>query len=124
MKDKLDKVFSLYIRQRDSNVEGFGSCCTCKKRIHYKDGHCGHFMSRRHLSTRWDEKNCALQCVSCNTYNQGRQYEFSKYIDNKYGKGTAESLSAKSAQTIKMTKVDYDEQIKIFKEKLKSIKKY
>lgn len=124
MKEKLDKVFSLYIRQRDSNLEGFGNCCTCGKRIHYKEGHCGHFMSRRSLSTRWDEKNCALQCVSCNIYNQGRQYEFSKYIDNKYGKGTAEKLSAKAAQTTKMLKADYEEQIKNFKEKLKSIKKY
>ena len=40
---KLDKVFSEYIRKRDTDKNGYGLCCTCAKRLHYKEGHAGHF---------------------------------------------------------------------------------
>jgi hypothetical protein len=98
---KLDKAFSEFIRKRDSNEDGYGKCITCGKTIHYKDGHCGHFISRRHRSTRWDEQNTALQCVACNSFNQGRQFEFGREIDKRYGSGTADRLLAKSRVTCK-----------------------
>jgi hypothetical protein len=118
VKDKLDKIFSLYIRLRDSDHFGYGNCVTCNKRVFYKEAHCGHFMSRRHLSTRWDEDNCALQCVACNLFNQGRQYEFSLYLKEK-----AEILLTKSRQTIKLTKSDYLDMINKYKVKVKELEK-
>ena len=105
--DKLDRVFSLFIRQRDSK-NGFGNCCTCGKLVDIKEAHCGHFISRRHQATRFNEKNCALQCVACNTFNQGRQYEFGIYIDKRWGEGTAEKLLIESRQTVKRSKLDID----------------
>ena len=66
---KLDKLFSEYMRKRDTDVNGYGLCCTCAKRIHYKEGHCGHFMSRRHYATRWDPENVNLQSVFYNKVN-------------------------------------------------------
>jgi len=114
--DKLDRVFSEYIRLRDS-VDGYGNCCTCGKYIPVKGNHCGHFISRRFQATRFDEQNCALQCVSCNTYNQGRQYEFGLYIDKRWGKGTAEKLLIKSKQTVKRTQYEIDELTKYYKQK-------
>ena len=67
---KLDKIFSEYIRKRDSDANGFGKCCTCNKKLHYKDAHAGHFMSRRHYATRWDPENVAMQCSYCNKVNK------------------------------------------------------
>lgn len=118
MKDRLDKIFSLYIRLRDSDEFGYGNCVTCNKRVHYKEAHCGHFMSRRHLSTRWDEDNCALQCVACNLFNQGRQYEFSLFL-----KGKAQTLLKKSRETVKFTKSDYFDLINKYKVKVKELEK-
>ena len=40
----------------------------------------GHFMSRKHYSTRWDEDNVQVQCVSCNLFRQGEQYKFSLFL--------------------------------------------
>lgn len=117
MKDRLDKIFSLFIRLRDSDEFGYGNCVTCNKKVYYKEAHCGHFMSRRHLSTRWDEDNCALQCVACNLFNQGRQYEFSLYL----GRKRAEYLLNKSRQTVKFTKSDYLELINKYKLKVKEL---
>lgn len=80
---ELDRVFSIWIRKRDRN------CITCGS---IKQLQCGHFVSRRFFATRWDEKNCAAQCVSCNVFNQGVQHKFGQEIDKKYGAGTADKL--------------------------------
>lgn len=118
--DKLWKVFSEFIRLRDSK-DGFGNCCTCGKLIHYKEGHAGHFISRRHKATKFDEMNVHLQCVSCNTFHNGRQFEYSLFLDKRYGPGTAERLLQKSRQTYKMTSKEIDELTKEYKEKVKQM---
>jgi hypothetical protein len=120
--DKLWKEFSLFIRLRDSDADGFGNCITCKKKVHYKESHAGHFISRRHKATKFDEKNVHLQCVSCNTYNAGRQYEYSIELDRRYGEGTAEELLQKSNELKKFTKSEIDELTKEYKEKVKQLK--
>jgi hypothetical protein len=92
---KLDDLFSKYVRLRDS-VDGYCRCCTCGKTLPIKQMQCGHFMSRRHLATRWEEKNTGVQCVSCNIFNQGRQFAFGLYLDARYGVGTSDQMRIKS----------------------------
>lgn len=119
-KAKCDKYFSEWVRRSNAKND-LCTCITCGQMYHWTRIHCGHFMSRRYESTRYDEKNCAPQCVSCNTFNQGRQYEFGKAIDQKYGAGTADSLEQKSKMLCKRTKSDYEWIAICYKEKLKSI---
>jgi len=71
LKKELDKWFSLYIRLRDANEYGYTQCFTCGKVGHYKTGGMqnGHFQSRKHLSTRFDEDNCQVQCIKCNMFS-------------------------------------------------------
>jgi len=112
---KLDKVFSEYIRKRDTDANGYGLCCTCAKRIHYKEGHAGHFMSRRHYATRWDEENVALQCVSCNSFNQGEQYKFALFLNDKYKIDKATELLIKSKELSKYSITDLQEKYEFFR---------
>ncbi|RUA15245.1 MAG: recombinase, partial [Flavobacteriia bacterium] len=91
MKKELDKWFSLFIRLREANEYGMVQCFTCGKVAHYKDGmQNGHFQSRKHMSTRFDEENCQVQCIKCNMFSQGEQFKFGIHLDAKYGEGTAE----------------------------------
>ena len=85
LKKELDKWFSLYVRLRYSE-NGLCQCFTCGKVAHYKKGgmQCGHFQSRKHLTTRWDLKNCQVQCSGCNIFKSGEQYKFSLALDSKY----------------------------------------
>jgi len=123
LKKELDKWFSLYIRLRESTSEGIVSCCTCGKLGHYKVGmQNGHFQSRRHHSTRWNEQNCAVQCIACNCFSQGEQYKMSIYIDNKYGEGTAELLEMEARKIVKMSRIDYEEKITYYKSIVNKIK--
>lgn len=64
---KLDKIFSLYIRLRDTDENGYFKCPTCGKIKAFKQADCSHYWSRRHTSTRWNEDNCCAECSHCLT---------------------------------------------------------
>ena len=51
---KLDAIFSRYIRKKNSK-NNLAKCFTCGKVDEWKYLQCGHFQSRRHYATRWDE---------------------------------------------------------------------
>mgnify|MGYP003655036688 CR=1 FL=1 len=124
LKKELDKWFSLYIRLRDATDEGMVQCTTCSKVSHYKSGmQNGHFQSRSHLATRFCEINCQPQCVGCNMFKQGEQYKFALALDAKYGEGTAEELQYKARQTIKLSRIDYEEKITYYKSAVENLKK-
>jgi hypothetical protein len=123
LKKELDTWFSLYIRLKYSNEYGMVQCYTSGRVYHYKQIHAGHFMSRRHLSTRWDEKNVKPQSAADNLFGQGEQYKFGMLLDSEYGEGTAEELQIIARQSFKMSRVDYEEKISYYKKLVKNLKK-
>ena len=123
LKKELDKWFSLFIRLRFATKEGAAQCFTCGKVAHYKKLQCGHFQSRRHHATRWNETNCQVQCVKCNMYEQGEQFKFGLRIDDKFGEGTAQQLEFLSKQITKVSRSDYEEKISYYKDAVNKLKK-
>ena len=95
--------FSRYIRWSHADADGLVKCVTCSTKKHVKEMQNGHFISRRHYSTRWLFTNCGPQCYGCNIGSQGKQYEFSKYIEKVHGKGTAQSIADRSEISRKYT---------------------
>jgi len=122
LKKELDKWFSLFIRIRESK-NGLCQCLTCGKVSHYKQGmQNGHFQSRRFMATRYDEQNCAPQCVACNMFRGGEQFKFALALDAKYGDGTSEDLQHKARTTVKFSRVDYEDKISYYKDAVKNLK--
>ncbi len=117
---KLDSVFSEYIRRRNS-VDDISECFTCGKKDHWKKLQCGHFQSRKHYSTRFDEINCQTQCAGCNVFRYGEQFIFGKNLNKKYGKNTAEKLLQKSRKTVKFANVDLIEMIDQYKNMIQQL---
>ena len=76
---------------------------------------CGHFQSRKHYSTRWDERNVAVQCAGCNVFRYGEQFKFSLYLGGKL----SEELLQKSRETVKFADVDLIEMADYYSNKLK-----
>ena len=62
LRDKLDQVFSVWIRTRDKGKW----CITCNWPIQ----HNCHWIDRAWYSHRREETNCRWWCVNCNTYRQ------------------------------------------------------
>jgi len=109
----LDDIFSQYIRLNNADNRGYCSCVTCGKKGYWeKDGiHAGHFISRKHYATRWDENNVHPQCHYCNTYQYGEQYKFSLFL----GSNLSEDLLSKSHSIVKYNNNDLVEMINMYK---------
>ena len=116
---RLDKEFSLYIRQRNA-VNGTATCFTCGKQDQWQNMDCGHFMSRKHYATRWHEDNCQVQCKSCNVFRYGEQFKFGVNL-NQIKDGLAEDLLAKSRELTKFSNSELLELIEYYKEKTLSL---
>jgi len=114
---KLDVVFSQYIRLSNADNNGFCTCVTCKNRFHWKEIQAGHFMSRKHYSIRWDERNVKPQCVACNVYRAGEQYKYSLYLGNNLSK----TLLEKSRELRKFTNIELEEMISDYSERVKKL---
>lgn len=112
---RLDTVFSKYIRLRDSDPEGYCRCSTCGEVHHWTKIQAGHFISRKHYSTRWDEENVHAQCVACNVFRYGEQYKFSLYI----GENLSKELYDKSRLIVKFTDVEIKEMIDDYNDRIK-----
>ena len=111
--NNLDKVFSEYIRRRYAK-NNISVCVTCGKKDHWKNLQAGHFMSRKHYATRWDEENVEVQCMACNVYRYGEQYLFAKHL----GQEKADKLLAKSRTMVKLKDWELQDMIEIYKKKL------
>ena len=114
----LDTVFSIYIRRKDA-INDIAKCVTCGKEDHWSKLQNGHWASRRHYSTRWDERNCNVQCSGCNVFRAGEIYLYTKYLCSKYGDNFPEELYKLSQKSVKFTDQDLQDMIQHYKDKLK-----
>ena len=112
---KLDTVFSQYIRLSNSDNNKNCICVTCNKTFFWKEIQAGHFMSRKHYSIRWDERNVKPQCAGCNVFRYGEQYKYSLYLGNKL----SEKLLEESRKLVKFTNVELEEMIQKYSQRLK-----
>jgi hypothetical protein len=114
---KADAWFSKFIRLRDADENGIARCCTCgaRKMIQHMD--CGHFIKRQHQATRFSEMNCHTQCKNCNSFEQGRNEVYEKFLIKKYGQDKVNLLKSEGTKTVKRTKLDLDYIAVYFKQK-------
>lgn len=116
LKEKLDLVFSAYIRHRDARcLEGemWGGC----------NGpiQAGHVISRRHLATRWEEKNVFGQCRSHNYQHTFNPNLYLAWYTKEWGSANYEALVRASRTTFKPTRQWLLERITYYESKLKSL---
>lgn len=121
-KETLDKIFSEYIRIRDSDDKGLIRCISCGKIVPWKESDCGHYINRKHNSTRYDEKNCNAQCRSCNRFDEGNIQGYRSGLISKYGQWVVNVLELKKYNYCKMGQFEIDILGKEYKQKLKYLK--
>lgn len=105
--DKIDKVFSLLVRERPGWV-----CECCGK--YYPEGqrqglHCSHIFSRRHKATRWDPSNAAAHCFSCHQRLGGDPVEFHYWAQSHLGSGPLEIVREKAHSIVRLRKHDLED---------------
>jgi len=115
--NKLDRIFSEYIRKRDADKKGVCKCITCQREFKWDELDAGHFISRKEMSVRWDERNVKSQCHYCNRFRFGEQFKFSMALD-KQSRGLSKRLYNKSKEVVKYSMNDLHELVDLYKEKL------
>lgn len=100
---RIDLVFQKWVKLNDTNKEGYGTCCTCNKPLHYKEANAGHYQPRQFRGTRWHEENVRLQCIYCNQWLAGAQYAFAKFLGFK----KADELEELSRVKVTFTDEEY-----------------
>lgn len=121
LKAKLDRVFSVYIRMRDADENGYIRCISCGKAVHWKDADAGHYVNRRHMSLRWDEKNVNAQCRSCNRFDEGNMLGYTEGLQRKYGSQVLNYFKIKKHNIAKYPKVALEHLIKYYQQKIKEL---
>lgn len=115
MKEKLDSIFSTFIRKRDTP----GQCISCGVPINFSNCDAGHYIPRKHMSTRWDEKNVHAQCIECNRFKEGNLSGYEKGLRTIYGNGIIMELMQKKNTLKKYSKTEIAELITQYKERTK-----
>ena len=115
----LDRVFSTYIRKRDSK-DGYFVCCSCGQWKPYEQADAGHFINRRWMLLRFDERNVHAQCRSCNRFDEGNNVGYTRFMIRKYGDDVVDILlSMKRSHS--WTDFELDILIKDYKQKIQDL---
>lgn len=101
LKKKAWKEFSVFIRTRGADSEGFNLCVTCQQRFFWKDLQAGHFIRGRLNSNLFDDRGCNAQCHRCNIHFQGNVVIYYKVMLEWYGQATIDELLRQNDQTHK-----------------------
>ncbi len=102
LKKEADRLFSIYIRNKYADKEGNIRCFTCPTIRPIKKMQNGHFVSRRYLGTRYDERNARPQCWYCNSQHMGngRPVEFAEGLKKEYGPDIVDILFKLAAPVV------------------------
>lgn len=97
--NKLDKVFSKFIRLSYSDEFGYAHCYTSGIKIHWKSLHAGHFIDREHMATRWDITNVYPQSFIENVIRRGNLKTFRINLVMEMGEESVLELEKLGRQT-------------------------
>jgi hypothetical protein len=117
-RNKLQKVFNEFIRERDRGLP----CASCERQLGKKYD-AGHLYSvGRFPELRFSELNCHAQCVNCNRHLHGNGAMYRKNIVKRIGEDGLKALDSQinimkhySIPELKEMIIDYRQKIKLIK---------
>jgi hypothetical protein len=121
--ERLDKVFSKYIRLRDAMPSGLFRCISCGKIKPIGQADCGHFHSRTHMSTRFDEDNCHAECRYCNRFSADHLIGYRENLIKKIGGQRFLLLEVKAHETRKWSHFELEQLVKYYKALVEKLQK-
>jgi hypothetical protein len=111
---ELDRVFSIFIRQRDLP----GRCYTCGQYTTVKGGHAMHFISRASYRYRWDEDNVKGGCPRCNIFLKGNYVPYTLNMIREYGKEKVEEMERMKNTIYKVSDSEIMDKIAFYKARI------
>jgi hypothetical protein len=117
------KIFSEYIRQRDS-VNGYGKCISCGRQDYWRNMDAGHYIPKTAgLSLYFDERNVNIQCTYCNRWMHGNLSQYALALIEKYGENILKDLDSERHKFKKISVIEYQKLIEEYKTKIDNFPK-
>ena len=123
MVDRLDTTFSKFIRLRDAMPSGTFRCISCGQIKPLEQADCGHFHSRTHMSTRFDEDNCNAECRFCNRFSADHIIGYRENLIKKIGLQKFQLLEVKAHQTKKWSMFELEQLNKYYRARIELLQK-
>ena len=120
---KLDRVYALYIRLRDCMPSGYGRCIACGRIKPFSELDCGHYFSRTHMATRWDEDNTHIECRFCNRMSADHLIGYRDNLIRKIGAGRYDRLNLMAHSTKHWLDVELEAMITHYTEEVRRLSK-
>ena len=121
LKNRLDRVFSVWTRRRFADQSGMVRCVSCGATKHWKQIQAGHFQKRHYLGTRWHPENVAPQCVACNVFGSGNLAAYAAWGVNRYGQDWPARMVSLSKETVKWSRTDLQQLIEDYETRLRHL---
>lgn len=119
LKNELWTLFSLHTRRRNADENGMVACVSCPAIKHWTQMQAGHYLPKSlGIAIYFEERNVHPQCSTCNLTLQGNQYPYALFLQNKYGVGILDELTALRHTKRQIKRPEYLELIEVYKRKL------
>jgi 5-methylcytosine-specific restriction endonuclease McrA len=116
----LDRVVSRYVRLAAMGQDHRCECFTCGSKRNWSKMHCGHYIPRIHLATRWELANLRVQCPICNVQQHGNITEYTTLLEAEH-KGITEWLKEQSREVCSPSRDELKQLLFSFQQKLKLV---
>lgn len=113
-------TFSLWIRNKYANFQGYVECYTCGRIILVSEaqaGHCFHRGKQHWKPLDFDEKHIRPQCEGCNKYSSGQTNIFQSKLVKEHGQEEVDNMIWRRANEKACT----PEELKAIRNKYKKI---
>ena len=121
LKEKLWKVFSLYIRRKNADDLGYVECATCLRTYLWTEMQAGHWLGGHHNSVMFNELNVHPQCYYCNITLKSNPQEYWLFMEKKHGRKVMEVLLKKNKELKQFKPYELNEMIEDYSDRLVSL---
>ncbi len=108
-KNRAWNLFSLYIRLRAADDDGYVECVTCGTKRHYKKMQAGHFIDGRKNAVLFDERIVYPQCYRCNVALNGNKVAYTLFMLKKHTRAEIAGFEALKNEIRRYKAEDYED---------------
>lgn len=112
---KADRQFGRFIRLRDAIPGGAFKCISCGQYKRIEQADCGHFHSRKHMATRFDERNAHAECRACNRFSADHLIKYQENLIRLIGEEEFDRLNIRAKSVKQWSETDLKELAKYYK---------
>ena len=106
-------------RLESADEDGYCTCVTCGKSLHWKEAQGGHWISRVYTIHKLNPNNIHVQCRGCNCFDHKIHDDYTLWMIDNYGMEFVEEMNATKHQPKKYARDEIEAMKCILKERIK-----